>query len=79
MLLPDHVYRRIPKLLFVMGIFFLILGLLAGPDFEYFGAYIALGFVSIGRSIWVSIARRRVVRHSEVAVLTATQRIKRRR
>jgi hypothetical protein len=61
-----------------MGIFFLMLGLLAGPDFEYFGGYIALGFVSIGRSIWVSIARRRVVRQSEVAVLTATQTIQRR-
>jgi O-antigen/teichoic acid export membrane protein len=78
MLLPDHVYRRIPKLWFFMGVFFLILGLMAGPEFEYFGAYIALGFVSIGRSMWVSIARRRVVRQREVSVLSATQRMERR-
>jgi hypothetical protein len=77
MLLPDHIYRRVPHFWLIMGILFLVFGLMAGPDFRFFGAYILLGLVSIGRSIWLFQARQRVARRSEVSVLSATQRIER--
>ena len=62
MLLPDNIYRRVPKFWMFMGILFVVLGLMAGPDFRYFGAYILLGFASIFRSIWLHVARQ-VVKH----------------
>jgi len=77
MLLPDHIYRRIPHLWMIMGILFLVFGLMAGPDFRFFGAYMLMGVASIIRSIWLFQARQRVARHREVNVLTATQRMER--
>jgi hypothetical protein len=77
MLLPDHIYRRIPHFWLIMGLLFLVFGLMAGSDFRVFGAYILLGLASIGRSIWLFQARQRVARRSEVTVLSATQRIER--
>jgi hypothetical protein len=77
MLLPDHIYRRIPLLWMLMGFLFLLFGLMAGPDFRFFSAYILLGFVCLGRSIWLYQARQRVARHSEVDVLTQTQKMDR--
>jgi len=60
-----------------MGILFLVFGLMAGPDFRFFAAYMLLGVVSIGRSLWLYQARQRVARRSEVSVLSATQRMDR--
>ena len=77
MLLPDHIYRRIPHCWLIMGILFLVFGLMAGPDFRFFGAYMLLGLASIIRSIWLFQARQRVARQREVTVLTETQRIER--
>jgi len=77
MLLPDHIYRRIPHLWMIMGILFLVFGLMAGPDFRFFGAYMLMGVASIIRSIWLFQARQRVARRREVNVLTATQRMER--
>ena len=77
MLLPDHIYRRIPHFWLLMGILFLVFGLMAGPDFRFFAAYMLLGVVSIGRSLWLYQARQRVARRSEVSVLSATQRMDR--
>jgi hypothetical protein len=77
MLLPDHIYRRIPQCWLIMGILFLVFGLMAGPDFPYFSAYMLLGVVSIIRSIWLFQARQRVARQREVSVLSETQKIER--
>ena len=77
MLLPDHLYRRIPQLWMLMGVLFLVLGLMAGPDFRFFGAYILLGLVSLGRAFWIKAARQRIARGREVTVLTETQRLDR--
>ena len=77
MLLPDNIYKRIPKIWLFMGIMFLLFGLIAGSDFRYFGAYMLLGFVSIVRSIWLYSVRQRVVRRAEVSVLTETQKLDR--
>lgn len=77
MLLPDHLYRRIPHFWLIMGIVFLVLGLMAGSDFQYFGAYMTLGLVSIVRAVWLFQVRQRVTRQREVTVLTATQKIER--
>ncbi len=77
MLLPDHIYRRIPLFWMIMGVLFLVFGLMAGPDFRFFSAYMLLGLLSLGRSLWLYQARQRVARRSEVAVLTETQRMER--
>jgi len=77
MLLPDHIYRRIPLFWMLMGVLLLVFGIIAGPEFRYFPAYILLGFVCLGRSIWLYQARQRVVRRPEVTVLTETQRLER--
>lgn len=78
MLLPDHIYRRIPLFWMIMGVLFLVFGLMAGPDFRFFSAYILLGFLSLGRSVWLYQVRQRVARRSEVTVLTETQKLERR-
>jgi hypothetical protein len=77
MLLPENIYRRIPQFWLMMGILFLLFGLMAGPDFRFFGAYMFLGLASIVRSAWLFQARQRVARRGEVTVLSATQRIER--
>jgi hypothetical protein len=78
MLLPDSLYRRIPQIWMLMGVFFIIFALMAGPDFRFFGVYLLLGFASIVRSFWVQAARRRIARGREVTVLTETQKLDRR-
>jgi hypothetical protein len=78
MLLPDHIYRRVPFFWMLMGILSIVLGILARPDLPRVGAYVLLGFVSIGRSLWLYQARQRVARHGEVTVLTETQKLDRR-
>lgn len=77
MLLPDHIYRRIPQIWMIMGVLFLVFGLIAGPDFRYFSAYMLLGLVCVGRSFWLHQARQRVTRRREVTVLTDTQKMER--
>ena len=77
MLLPDHIYRRIPLYWMIMGVLFLVFGLMAGPDFRFFSAYMLLGLICLGRSVWVHQARQRVARRSEVTVLTETQKMER--
>ena len=77
MLLPDHIYRRIPNFWLIMGILFLVFGLMAGPDFQFFAAYMLAGVACIIRSVWLHQARQRVARHREVSVLSETQKIER--
>lgn len=77
MLLPDTIYRHIPILWLLMGFFLVFYSLVAWPNELRFAAYLFLGLGSIARSIWLFQARKRVVRHAEVTVLTATQKIDR--
>lgn len=77
MLLPDSVYRRIPLIWMIMGVLFLVLGLLAGSDLRLVAAYLLIAFFSIGRSLWLFSARASVTRHHEVVVLTETQKLER--
>jgi hypothetical protein len=77
MLLPDSIYRRLPQLWTIMGVFLVIFGIVALPDLKLFAAYMALGIISLGRSVWIHQARQRVVRRGEVTVLTDTQKIER--
>ena len=78
MLLPDHIYRRIPLFWMIMGALFLVFGLMAGPDFRFFSAYMVAGLVCLVRSTWLYQARQRVARRPEVIVLTETQKMERR-
>ncbi len=78
MLLPDHLYRRVPLFWMIMGVLLVIFGLIAVPDFRLFSAYMLLGLTCLGRSIWLYQARQRVARHSEVTVLTDTQKMEHR-
>ena len=77
MLLPDNIYRRVPQIWMLMGALFVLMALINGPSFRFFGAYLLLGLVSIGRAFWINAARQRIARGREVTVLTETQRIER--
>jgi hypothetical protein len=57
MLLPDGIYKRIPLLWMTGGIMFLLLGLGAGPEVDFFAAYLFLGAVCITRAVWIYQAR----------------------
>jgi len=60
-----------------MGALFLLIGLMAGPDFRFFAGFLLLGVLCIARSIWLTSARQRTVRGREVTILTETQKIHR--
>ncbi len=78
MLLPDSVYRRIPLIWMIMGVLFFVLAFTAGSDLRLVGVYLLVSFVSIGRSLWLFSARNSITKHSEVVVLTETQKMERR-
>jgi hypothetical protein len=75
MLLPDHIYRRVPHIWLFMGFFCLFLAVKAIPDVVYFVGYLLLSIVCIFRALWVLQARQRVTRQREVTVLTETQKL----
>jgi hypothetical protein len=75
MLVSDSVYQRIPKIWLSFGIVFLLLGLVAGPDFKYFYAYLFLSAACIVRSLQIRYYRQKCNRRRNVAVLTETQQI----
>ena len=77
MLVSDRVYNRIPAIWLVMGILFLLLGLLAGPDIQYFFVYPLLGLVCIARSFQVYLHRRSFNHRNRITILTQTQKIER--
>ena len=77
MLVSDRVYRRIPQIWLFMGILFLLLGLAAGPDTQYFFAYPSLSVLCIARSWQLYLYRRRYSRRNRMTVLTETQKIER--
>lgn len=75
MLVSDSVYQRIPKIWLSIGILFLLLGLLAGPDFKYFYAYLLLSAACIVRSMQIRYYRQKMNRRRKIAILTETQQI----
>lgn len=77
MLVSDRMYKRIPKIWLFMGILFLLLGLVAGRDIQYFFAYPLFGSLCIARAFQIYLHRRKFNRRSRMVVLTETQKIQR--
>ena len=77
MIVSDWVYYRIPKFWLSIGILFLLLGLVAGPEFRFFYACLLLSALCIARSFQVHQNRRKISRRNQVTVLTETQKIER--
>jgi hypothetical protein len=77
MLMSDWVYYRVPRFWLILGTGFLLLGLAAGPDFEYFLVTLLLGAVCLMRSLQVYQLRKAINRRRRMTVLTETQKIKR--
>jgi hypothetical protein len=75
MVVSDRVYYRIPKFWLIVGASFLLLGLVAGPDYRLFWAHMLLGGLCIARSWHISYQRRRVNRRRHISVLTRTQKL----
>lgn len=75
MVVSDSVYYRIPKFWLVIGLVFLVLGLIAGPDYRLFWGHMLLGGLCIARSWHISYQRRQVNRRRHIAVLTKTQKL----
>lgn len=60
-----------------MGMLFFLLGLLAGPDIQYFFVYPLLGLACIARFFQLYLRRRNFSHRSRITVLTETQKIER--
>jgi O-antigen/teichoic acid export membrane protein len=75
MLVSDSVYQRIPKIWLSIGIVFLLLAFIAGPDFEFFYAYLLLSAACIARSLQIYYYRQKYKRRRRIAILTETQEI----
>jgi hypothetical protein len=75
MVVSDRVYYRIPKFWLIIGVVFLLLGFVAGPDYRLFWAHMSLGGLCIARSWHISYQRRQFNRRRHISVLTKTQRL----
>jgi hypothetical protein len=75
MVVSDRVYYRIPKFWLWVGLAFLVLGLIAGPEYRLFWAHMVLGALCIGRSWQVAYQRRKINRRRRMTVLTKTQKL----
>ena len=76
MVVSDTVYYRIPKFWLVVGLAFLLLGFVAGPEYRLFWAHMLLGALCVGRSWQVSYQRRKINRRRRMTVLTKTQKLR---
>lgn len=68
MLLPDGLYKRIPLLWMTGGIMFLLLGLGAGPEVDFFFAYLLLGAGCVARAMWIYQARWKFYQRNKVNI-----------
>jgi len=75
MVVSDRVYYRIPKFWLIVGLAFLLLGLIAGPEYWLFWSHMLLGALSLGRSWQISHQRRKINRRRRMTVLTQTQKM----
>ena len=60
-----------------MGILFILFGIAAGPDVQYFYAYPLLSVLCIARAFQIYQFRRKFNRRNRMTVLTETQKIER--
>ncbi len=73
MLLPDNVYKHVPRYWIGAGILFLTFGTMIGPGYKMFPVYMILGVASIVRGIWVRQQRWKIHRRNEMRMLRSTQ------
>jgi len=73
MLLPDNIYQKIPRFWMVLGIMFVMLALVTGPSYDLFPIYLGVGFLCIGRSLWIYQARWKYFLKNEVKSMRSTQ------
>ena len=79
MLVPDWIYSRMPHIWLSIGLLFLLIGLVAGPDFRYFYPYLLLSAVCLSRALYIYQCRRKFHRRNRIAFLNETQVIDRNR
>ena len=77
MLMSDDLYGRVPHIWLLMGLFFLVLGLIADSGVRFYYVYPALGLICIARAFYVYRLRRKFNRRYLTTVLTETQIIER--
>ena len=77
MIVSDGVYYRIPQFWLVLGLAFLLLGLVAGTEYRLFYAHLLLGVLCILRSWQIYHQRRKISRRKRMNVLTQTQKLER--
>ena len=58
MWLSSSIYERLPQFWMLIGLMFFAFGLYLGFDYQLIFAYLALGALCLGRSLWVFQARR---------------------
>ena len=58
MWLPSTIYERIPQFWLLMGLMFFAFGLYLGFEYQLIFAYLGLGVLCVGRSIWLFQTRR---------------------
>lgn len=58
MWLPSSIYERLPQFWMLIGLMFFAFGLYLGFDYQLIFAYLALGSLCVGRSLWIFQARR---------------------
>lgn len=75
MIVSDWVYHSVPRFWLMLGGGFVCVGLVAGPDFDYFLVSLLTGIVCLLRSLQVYQLRRTINRRNRMTVLTRTQRI----
>ena len=73
MLLPENVYRKIPRYCMLIGLAFLLMGLIVGKSYAMFPAYLGFGVLCIARSIWIYQARWKHHHRNEMKILRSTQ------
>ena len=57
MWLPSSIYERIPQFWMLMGMMFFAFGLYLGFEYQLIFAYLAIGALCVGRSLWIFQAR----------------------
>ena len=57
----------------MLGILFLFLGAISGTEYELFPIYLGVGFLCIGRSLWIYQARWKYFLKNDVKTMRSTQ------
>ena len=57
MWLTSSIYERIPQFWMLMGLLFFAFGLYLGFEYQLIFAYLAIGALCVGRSLWIFQAR----------------------